>query len=77
VEAFPQTTVVLTTAQKNGDFSADGTTVVNPSNRPALPQQHDSPVAVERGFSEHRQQLHAPAQQQRRYKLWPELPSVI
>ena len=30
VEAFPKTTVVLTTAQKNGDFSADGTTVINP-----------------------------------------------
>jgi outer membrane receptor protein involved in Fe transport len=30
VEAFPKTTVVLTPAQKNGDFSADGTTVVNP-----------------------------------------------
>src|ERR1700733_14538735 len=30
VEAFPKTTVVLTSAQKNGDFSADGTTVINP-----------------------------------------------
>ncbi len=30
IEAFPGTAVVLTTAQKSGDFSADGTTVINP-----------------------------------------------
>jgi outer membrane receptor protein involved in Fe transport len=51
VEAFPKTTVVLTSAQKNGDFSADGTTVINPfTGQPyannMVPQSQLNPVAL-------------------------------
>ena len=51
VEAYPKTTVVLTSAQKKGDFSADGTTVINPfTGQPyannMVPQSQLDPVAL-------------------------------
>jgi hypothetical protein len=51
VEAFPKTSVVLTDAQKSGDFSADGTTVINPFTQQPypnniVPQSDLNPVAL-------------------------------
>lgn len=51
IEAFPQTSVVLTQAQKSGDFSADGTTVINPNTGQPypgnmIPQSQLNPVSL-------------------------------
>jgi hypothetical protein len=69
VEAFPKTTVVLTQAQKSGDFSADGTTVVNPFTGQPYPNNIVPTADLSQVSLNIANNYIPPAEQQRQYEL--------